>query len=243
MVQNEKISKDNRLIFTLLIEDDHRLADLTAQYLRKHNLIVTIVNTGQNGLSEALKTPYDAILLDLMLPDMDGLEVCYKIRKQSDVPVIMLTARDEEADCVMGLEIGADDYIFKPFSSRELLARIRTAVRRYRGRYGRSADRTINIGNLSIKTSSMRAFLNGNEMDLTAYEFELLYVLAHHAGRVLSREQIMDQVKGNTEDSFDRSIDVHVSRIRQKLGDDPKRPRLIKTVRGAGYMFTKGESG
>lgn len=236
MVSNQKANEKNGSILVLLIEDDQRLARLTAQYLKKHGLIVSLAADGETGLLEALQLRYDIILLDLMLPRIDGLEVCRKIRQHSDVPIIMLTARDEEADCVLGLELGADDYVIKPFSSRELLARVRTCVRRYRGKTG-SVRRPIQVGSLRIDPGSMHAALDGRELDLTAYEFELLRVLAERAGSILSREQLLDLVKGTADETFDRSIDVHISRLRQKLGDDPKRPCLIKTVRGSGYIF------
>lgn len=240
MTKGQIASEDQATIVVLLIEDDRRLADLTAQYLRKHDLVVMIVHDGKSGLAEAMRVRYDVILLDLMLPGIDGLEVCRKIRRHSDVPIIMLTARDEEADCVMGLELGADDYVTKPFSSRELLARIRTCVRRSRGKTG-PAHRALQVGGLKIDPGSMMAVLDGIELDLTAYEFELLRIFAERAGRVLSREQLLDLAKGNSEEFFDRSIDVHISRLRHKLGDDPKKPNLIKTVRGTGYMFASGE--
>jgi DNA-binding response OmpR family regulator len=227
-------------ILVLLIEDDRRLAALTAQYLEKHGITVQQAHDGTTGLSEAMALRYDMILLDLMLPGIDGLEVCRKIRQHSDVPIIMLTARDEEADCVMGLELGADDYVIKPFSSRELLARIRTSVRRARGKAG-PVRRSLQIGQLTIDPASMTAALQGNKLELTAHEFELLRILAEHAGRVLSREQLLDLAKGSAEESFDRSIDVHISRLRQKLGDNPKNPQLIKTVRGSGYMYVSSE--
>jgi DNA-binding response OmpR family regulator len=236
----QKTSEGNASILVLQIEDDQRLASLTAQYLEKHGLMVSRAYDGVTGLAEAMKLRYDVILLDLMLPGLDGLEVCRKIRQHSDVPIIMLTARDEEADCVMGLELGADDYVTKPFSSRVLLARIRTCVRRARGKVGPSR-RFIQIGQLTIDPGSMSATMQGNKIDLTAYEFELLRILAERAGSVLSREQLLDLAKGSTEESFDRSIDVHISRLRQKIGDDPKHPLLIKTVRGSGYMFSSGE--
>jgi DNA-binding response OmpR family regulator len=223
-------------ILALLVEDDLRLATLTREYLEGHGVSVVHVGDGLRGLSEAVAGKFDVVLLDLMLPGKDGLEVCRELRARSDVPVIVLTARGEEADRVMGLELGADDYLAKPFSPRELLARIRAVVRRARGQAGpeRSAVR---VGGLVVDPASMRATLDGQELPLTAYEFALLEALARRAGRVLSREQLMELAKGSAEESFDRSVDVHVSRLRQKLGEDPKRPRLIKTVRGAGYVL------
>jgi two-component system, OmpR family, response regulator len=223
-------------ILALLVEDDLRLASLTREYLEGHGISVVHVGDGPRGLAEAQAGKFDVVLLDLMLPGKDGLEVCRELRVRSDVPVIVLTARGEEADRVMGLELGADDYLAKPFSPRELLARIRAVVRRARGRAG-PARGAVRVGALVVDPGAMRATLDGRELALTAYEFALLEVLARRAGRVLSREQLMELAKGSADESFDRSIDVHVSRLRQKLGDDPKRPRLIKTVRGSGYVL------
>ncbi len=220
----------------LLVEDDVRLAALTKEYLEGHGVAVVHVTDGRKGQDEALTARYDVVLLDLMLPGKGGLEVCREIRARSDVPVIVLTARGEEADRVMGLELGADDYLAKPFSPRELLARIRAVVRRAKGRAGPSKE-VVRVGQLVVDPAARRVTLRGNEVALTAYEFALLEALARRAGRVLSREQLMELARGTAEDAFDRAVDVHVSRIRQKLGDDPKRPRLIKTVRGAGYVL------
>jgi two-component system, OmpR family, response regulator len=223
-------------VLALLIEDDLRLAALTGEYLEGHGVAVVHVADGRRGLSEALSGRFDVVLLDLMLPGKDGLEVCRELRARSDVPVIVLTARGEEADRVMGLELGADDYLAKPFSPRGLLARTRAVVRRARGRAG-PARTAVRVGGLVLDPGAMRATLDGKEIALTGYEFALLEALARRAGRVLSREQLMELAKGSAEEAFDRSVDVHVSRLRQKLGDDPKRPRLIKTVRGAGYVL------
>jgi two-component system OmpR family response regulator len=220
----------------LLVEDDARLAALTAEYLEGHGVAVARAGDGVRGLAEALRGPYDAVLLDLMLPGKDGLEVCREIRARSDVPVIVLTARGEEADRVMGLELGADDYLAKPFSPRELLARIRAVVRRARGRAG-PATRPVRVGRLALDPAARRATLGGKPLPLTGHEFSLLYALASRAGRVLGREQLIELAGGSAEEAFDRSVDVHVSRLRQKLGDDPKHPRLLKTVRGAGYLL------
>lgn len=220
----------------LLVEDDERLARLLTEYLANHGVIVTRVADGVSGLKEALAHRFDVVLLDLMLPGMDGLEVCRELRQRSDVPVIVLTARGEEADRVLGLEIGADDYLAKPFSPRELLARVRAVLRRARGQVGPS-NKPVKIGELFVDPNAHKATLNGRPLPLTGYEFNLLRVLAERAGRVLSREQLLDLAKGNAEESFDRSIDVHISRLRQKLGDDAKSPRRLKTVRGAGYVL------
>jgi len=220
----------------LLVEDDLRLAGLTRDYLEGHGVAVTLESDGRRGLAEALARRYDVVLLDLMLPGKDGLEVCRELRSRSDVPIVVLTARGEEADRVMGLELGADDYLAKPFSPRELLARIRAVTRRARGRAGPSLA-VVRVGALLVDPGARRATYRGEELPLTGYEFALLRALAERAGRVLSREQLMEIAKGNAEESFDRSIDVHVSRLRHKLGDDPKHPRLLKTVRGMGYLY------
>ena len=220
----------------LLVEDDLRLAALTREYLESHGLAVFHVADGRRGLEEALSGRYDAVLLDLMLPGKDGLEVCRELRARSDVPVIVLTARGEEADRVMGLELGADDYLAKPFSPRELLARIRAVTRRARGRAG-PARGAVRVGRLQLDPGTRGVRIDGREVALTGHEFALLEALARRAGRILSREQLIELAGGSPEDAFDRSVDVHVSRLRQKLGDDPKHPRLIKTVRGAGYLL------
>jgi len=233
---------DSPLIRLLLVEDDERLARLTVRYLQAHRIVTTHAADGDAGLAEALRSEYDVVLLDLMLPGCDGMQVCREIRGRRDVPIIMLTARGEESDRVLGLEIGADDYIIKPFSSRELLARIRAQVRRARGQAG-PAIRRLQVGPLSLDPGSLRAVINGKALHLTAYEFTLLRVLAERAGHVLSRERLLDLAKGSAEDAFDRSIDGHISRLRQKLGDDPKHPRLLKTVRGAGYVLATSSDG
>lgn len=224
-------------INALLVEDDERLARFTATYLREHGIEVTCCADGEQGLHEAVRGRYDVVLLDLMLPRKSGIQVCLALREQSDVPVIVLTARSEEADRVLGLEVGADDYLVKPFSPRELVARVNAVVRRYRGLAG-PVHKPIQVGRLTVHPVSMRATLDGRDLNLTAYEFALLRVLAERRGHVLTREQLLDLAKGTAEDSFDRSIDVRISRLRQKLGDDPKRPSLLKTVRGIGYVLS-----
>jgi DNA-binding response OmpR family regulator len=219
------------------VEDDERLARLTSQYLRSHGVDVSVVPRGDLALAEVLRARPDVVLLDLMLPGADGLEVCKRIRERVDVPIIMVTARTEEADRVLGLEGGADDYVSKPFSSRELLARVRAQARRARGKAGPPAER-LYVGALIVDTTTMSASLRGKRLPLTTFEFSLLRVLAERAGRVPGREQLLELVHGTADDAFDRSIDVHVSRLRAKLEDDPKSPRLLKTIRGVGYMLT-----
>ena len=227
-------------IKVLLVEDDERLAQLTARYLESHGVLVTIAATGHEGQAEALRRQYDCIVLDVMLPGRDGIEVTRELRARTDVPIVMVTARTEEADRVLGLEVGADDYVPKPFSPRELLARIRATVRRLRGQAG-PTQQTVQVGGLVLDPQKMTVTLDGNPIEVTAYEFSILRALAQRPGRVLSREQLLDLAKGSAELSFDRSIDVHVSRLRAKLGDDSRNPKILKTVRGAGYLLAGGD--
>ena len=227
-------------IFSVVyIEDDLRIARLMTKYLESHGVVVTHASSGADGITAVWRSRPDIVLLDIMMPGIDGIEVCRQLRARSSVPIIMVTARTEEADRVMGLEGGADDYLVKPFSSRELLARIRAHVRRAQGRVGPPA-KEVHVAGLSIDASSMRATLNGQPLTLTTYEFMLLHALAERAGRVLTREQLVDLVRGSSEEAFDRSIDVHISRLRQKLSDDPRNPQILKTVRGIGYMLATG---
>jgi two-component system, OmpR family, response regulator len=227
-------------IKVLLIEDDERLAQLTARYLESHGVLVTVATTGPEGQAEALRRQYDCLVLDVMLPGRDGIEVTRELRARTDVPIVMVTARTEEADRVLGLEVGADDYVSKPFSPRELLARIRATVRRVRGQAG-PTQQTVQVGGLVLDPQKMTVTLDGNPVEVTAYEFSILRALAQRPGRVLSREQLLDLAKGSAELSFDRSIDVHVSRLRAKLGDDSRNPKILKTVRGAGYLLAGGD--
>ncbi len=229
----------NDTISVTYIEDDEKLGRLTARYLESHGVRVTLAVDGREGLSCVLHDRPDVVLLDLMLPGASGHDVCRELRARVDTPILMVTARGEEADRVMGLEGGADDYIAKPFSSRELLARIRAHTRRARGQAGPGA-RLVVAGRLTLDPSSRRATLDGADLTLTTYEFDLLRALAERAGRVLTREQLVDRVRGSPDEAFDRSIDVHVSHLRKKLGDDPRCPRILKTVRGIGYLFAFG---
>ncbi len=221
----------------LLIEDDTRLAAMVAEYLGAAGYRVTPAGTGEAGLAIQARESFDAVVLDLMLPGIDGLEVCKQLRARSDVPVLMLTARGDAADRILGLELGADDYLPKPFEPRELLARLRAILRR--GRLPRGD--VLRFGRLEVDRAAREARIDGEARTMTSYQFALLTTLAENAGRVLSREQPMDQVKGAELEAFDRSIDVHVSRIRQAIEDDPKQPRRIITVRGAGYVFAKAQ--
>jgi DNA-binding response OmpR family regulator len=232
----------------LLVEDDPRLAEMLTEYLGQSGFRVTHAPTGRIALEHLAAAEIDAVVLDLMLPDMDGLDVCRQLRATSDVPVLMLTARGDAIDRIVGLEIGADDYLPKPFEPRELLARLRAILRRRvdvrhidapPGTTPPSVDDFLRFGRLEIDPAAHAARLDGVPCELTAYQFDLLLVLARHAGRVLSRDALMDLLKGEPLEAFDRSIDVHMSRIRAAVEDDPKKPRRIITVRGAGYLFAK----
>jgi DNA-binding response OmpR family regulator len=227
-------------IKVLLVEDDERLARLTVRYLEGNGFPVSWVTTGPQALSESAHRQFDVVLLDLMLPGCDGMEVCRMLRTRLDVPIIMVTARKEESDRVLGLDAGADDYVTKPYSSRELVSRIRAVVRRARGQAGPPL-RPLQVGAITIDPARMRATIGARDMALTAYEFAILKALAERTGRVLSREQLLDLAKGGAEEAFDRSIDIHISRLRQKLGDDARNPRYLKTIRGHGYMLASGE--
>ncbi|HEY0480647.1 MAG TPA: response regulator transcription factor [Kofleriaceae bacterium] len=223
-------------ILALLVEDDERLARFTAEFLEQNGVAVTIAGDGETGLREAAARSFDVVILDLQLPRRDGLGVCRELRTRSAVPILVVTARTEEPDRIVGLELGADDYLGKPFSARELLARIRALVRRARGQVGPAAD-VLTAGPLQLRLGSMTASYRGTAIELTSYEFTLLRVLVERRGRVLSREQLLELAKGTAEDAFDRSIDVRISKLRQKLGEDPRHPSIIRTVRGAGYML------
>lgn len=224
-------------IRVLYVEDDERLARLTLEYLTSHGLEVHLVPRGDLAISAIGQIRPDVVLLDLMLPGMDGLEVCRQLRKRSATPIIMVTARTEEADRVMGLEGGADDYVSKPFQSRELLARIRAQARRGRGEVGPRTERIV-LGPLVVDSGTMEVSLHGETVALTTNEFALLHALAQRPGRVLDREQLLQLLHGSADEAFDRSIDVVVSRVRAKIEEDPKNPRMLKTIRGVGYMLT-----
>ncbi|WP_429811234.1 response regulator [Ensifer sp. B1-9] len=221
----------------LIVDDDTRLSAMLADYLSGNGYTVHTVATAMAGLTDLGRRAPDVVILDIMLPDLDGFEACRRMRSVSDVPILMLTAKGEETDRIVGLELGADDYLPKPFNPRELLARLKAILRR---RHGRAAtSRASRFGRLEIDPGSRSVRVDGHECALTSYQFDLLVALAENAGRILSREQLMDMVKGEELDAFDRSIDVHVSRIRAAIETDPKHPRRIITVRGAGYVFAR----
>ncbi len=222
----------------LLIEDDARLAGMVRDYLGESGFDVTIAGTGNEGLALQKEHGFDAIILDLMLPDTDGLEVCRTLRATDSVPILMLTAKGDPMDRVVGLELGADDYLPKPFEPREMLARLRAILRRGKGED--HAD-IMRFGGLEIDTLTMEARIDGRPCDLTARQLKLLEIMAKAAGRVLSHDYLMDQLKGENLEAFDRSIDVHISRIRAEVEKDPKHPRRVITVRGAGYVFARAQ--
>lgn len=226
----------------LLIEDDLRLAQMVADYLRQAGFQCEHAGDGQSGLTRLQAGDVDLVVLDLMLPDMDGLQVCQRIRgfagAASQVPVLMLTAKGDPMDRIIGLELGADDYLPKPFEPRELLARIKAILRR---KPGETVDLKshLRFGSLEIDRDARQVSVRGAVCELTSYQFDLLVALAERAGRVLTRDQIMEAVRGRELEAFDRSIDVHMGRIRAAIEADPKEPKRILTVRGVGYVFAK----
>jgi DNA-binding response OmpR family regulator len=220
----------------LLVEDDARLASMVADYLGEAGFRLDVAPNGAEAMRLIAADDFDAVILDLMLPDADGLDLCRGIRAKSDIPLLMLTARGDPLDRVVGLELGADDYLPKPFEPRELLARLRAILRRRHA--PRSAD-VLRFGRLEIDKDAREVRLDGHRKTMTGHQFSLLLTLAERAGRVLSREALMDLTKGESLEDFDRSIDVHISRLRAAIEDDPKRPRRILTLRGAGYVFAK----
>lgn len=222
----------------LIIDDDEDLNRLLAQYLERFGHKLTAAATAAAGLRELRRRRPELLILDVMLPDKDGLTLCKEIRGEHDVPILMLTARGEVADRVVGLELGADDYLAKPFEPRELVARIDSILRRVRGRDERQ---TLASGGLVLDLAARAVTLEGRGVELTTMELELLRVLMQSRGRVLTRDRLLTELRGLDADVYDRSVDMLVSRLRQKLGDDARTPRFIKTVWGAGYQFIGGE--
>lgn len=221
----------------LIIDDDDRLIGLLTEYLTRFGFSVRAATHPDAGLRAIRTDPPDLLILDVMLPDTDGLTLCRKVREISPLPIIMLTARGDVPDRIVGLEVGADDYLAKPFEPRELVARMQAVLRR-----GPSASaESVRAGPVDVNWTTRSASLNGQPLALTGAEFELLGLLARNRGRVLSRDRIMDAMRGSDWDAYDRSVDVLVSRLRHKCGDNPKRPALIRTVRGVGYCFTGGD--
>ena len=223
-------------IRALLIEDDRKLAALLVEFLGQNGVEAALAQDGVQALQQLAAQKFDILLVDLMLPGMDGLTLSRKIRERWNTPLIMVTARGDDADKILGLELGADDYLAKPFNPRELLARIRAVLRR--AEPGELAK--FQSGGLLIDFAAREVTVDGARQTLTAHEFELLVALARNAGRVLTRDQLLEEMKGDqADDAFDRSIDVHVSRLRQKIEPDPRHPRYVKTVRGAGYLLAR----
>ncbi|WP_066710749.1 response regulator [Curvibacter delicatus] len=228
----------------LMIEDDARLAGMVSEYLAQSGFAVAHAADASDGLArlQSHETPPQLIILDLMLPDMDGLEVCRRIRalpgSLAQTPILMLTAKGDPMDRIIGLEMGADDYLPKPFEPRELLARIRAILRR-RGDNDPPTTSQLNFGSLTIDRDARTVTVSGQACELTSYQFDLLVTLAERAGRVLTRDQIMEAVRGRELEAFDRSIDVHMGRIRAAIEADPKNPKRILTVRGVGYVFAR----
>lgn len=226
----------------LIIDDDEALAGMVNEFLTARGLVVEMRTRGTAGLAAIERDAFDAVILDVMLPDLDGFEVCRRIRERSNVPVLMLTARGDETDRIVGLEIGADDYLPKPFSLHELLARLRAILRRVRPSDARGLG-SLRFGRLEIDRDARVVAVAGEVRSLTSHQFELLCVLAESAGRVLSRDQLMQRLRGHGLEAFDRSIDNHVSRLRAAIEDDPRHPKRLITVRGAGYVFARSQDG
>jgi DNA-binding response OmpR family regulator len=222
----------------LMIEDDESLSAMLTEYLAPLGIDLSARATAASGFDALADDHYDALILDVMLPDGDGFDVCRRVRADSDIPILMLTARGDETDRIVGLELGADDYLPKPFNPRELLARLRAILRR-RAPPGQGSPSHRRFGRLEIDRDERAVRVDGELRSLTAYQFDLLWELAQRAGNVLSRETLMERVRGENLEAFDRSIDVHVSRIRNAIEDDPKNPRRVITVRGAGYLFAR----
>jgi DNA-binding response OmpR family regulator len=221
----------------LLIDDDARLVEMLGGYLRGHGYVVDCYGDGESGLQAQQRNGYDAIILDVMLPGIDGLEVCRRLRAFSEVPIVMLSGRGDDMDRIVGVEVGADDYIPKPFNPRELLARLAAVLRRTRQGEREVAER-LYLGPLEIDRATREVRVRGQRCELTGRQFDLLVLLAERAGRVQTRGQLMDALKGEEWDDRDRSLDVHISRIRQAIEEDPRHPRLVQTVRGVGYILT-----
>jgi two-component system, OmpR family, response regulator RstA len=239
LCQQRSILKENSVDNAprvMIVEDDERLATLTSDYLSANGLSVTVVSNGNEAIRRIPAEQPDIVVLDLMLPGADGLTVCREVRRQYRNPILMLTARTDDMDQILGLEMGADDYVAKPVKPRLLLARVRALLRRIEPD-AESPPSRLEFGNLVIDNSAREVILDGQSVEMTSAEYDLLWLLASHAGTVLSRETIFERLRGIQYDGQDRSIDVRISRIRPKVGDDPDNPRRIKTVRSKGYLF------
>jgi DNA-binding response OmpR family regulator len=237
MQSSHQTNPDNHPV--LLIDDDRKLCRLITGYLDPLGYSVTAAHSGPEGLALVQERQWHAVLLDLMLPGMDGFEVLKRIRQKSEVPVLMLTNRGEEADRIVGLELGADDYLPKTVSSREMLARLRAVARRSHRdpAHAHTKDEDLHLGPLHIQPASRTVALGDKPLQLTPVEYDLLLSLAHAVGRIKTREQLLEEIRARNYEVYDRTIDVHISALRKKLGDDPKNPRFIRTVRTAGYSL------
>jgi DNA-binding response OmpR family regulator len=219
----------------LVVDDEARIVKLVRDYLERAGFDVISAHDGETALTLARVEQPDLIVLDLMLPGVDGLDICRRLRQESGVPIIMLTARVEEADRIVGLELGADDYVTKPFSPRELVARVRATLRRANGQMGPTT--ILRAGDVELDTASLTAVVAGEPVDLTSTEFQLLVTLVRQPGRIFSREQLLEAVHGVAFESYDRSVDSHIKNFRRKIEPDPRKPRYIQTVYGVGYRF------
>jgi DNA-binding response OmpR family regulator len=221
----------------LVVDDEARIVKLVRDYLERAGFGVLVASNGEMALQIARGERPDLIVLDLMLPGVDGLDVCRQLRQESGVPIIMLTARVEEADRIVGLELGADDYVTKPFSPHELVARVRATLRRVSGQVGPST--VIRAGDIELDTATLRAAVAGQPVELTPSEFQLLATLARHPGRVFHREQLLEAIHGVAFEGYDRSVDSHVKNLRRKIEPNPREPRYVQTVYGVGYRFVE----
>jgi two-component system, OmpR family, phosphate regulon response regulator OmpR len=236
MIERAKVEIADHAPHVLVVDDDRRLRQLLARFLGEHGYRVTTAASAAEARAKGEALVFDAIVLDVMMPGETGFDYARRLRTQSQIPILMLTARANSEDRVTGLEIGADDYLPKPFESRELLARVRAILRR---KLSPAQRDVLRFGRLEVDRGARRARLDGRDCMLTSHQFALLDALAGHAGRVMSRDALMDLLKGESAEAFDRSVDVHISRIRSAVEDDPKKPRRIITVRGAGYVFAR----
>ncbi len=221
----------------LVVDDDARIVKLVRDYLERAGFDVLTARDGETALQLARREQPDLIVLDLMLPGMDGLDVCRRLRWESGVPIIMLTARVEEVDRVVGLELGADDYVTKPFSPREVVARVRATLRRVSGELGPAT--VIRAGDVELDTAALTATVAGQPVDLTPTEFQLLATLARQPGRIFTREQLLEAIHGVAFDGYDRSVDSHIKNLRRAIEPDPRQPHYIQTVYGVGYRFAE----
>jgi len=239
-----KAASTENVLKILLVEDDTRLSALIQEYLQKEAMVVSIEHRGDLACDRIITESPDLVILDLMLPGLDGLEVCKAVRPQFAGPIMMLTARDEDIDQVVGLEIGADDYVTKPVQPRVLLARIRALMRRFSNAVStqqarQSEESEYRYGRFTISAAAREVWLHGEVLDLTTNDFDLLWLLASNPGKIFTRDNILESLRGIDYDGIDRSVDIRISRLRKKLGDDTSHPLRIKTIRGKGYLFVK----